>query len=57
MARRHPPRLYRVLVIARRRRRERIADLKLQAEFGWWDDYRRAHNLPADADPYAGGYF
>jgi hypothetical protein len=57
MARRHPPRLYRVLVIARRRRRERIADIERGSEFYWWDTYRRTYHLPADAYPYAGGYF
>jgi hypothetical protein len=58
MARRHPPRLYRVLLVARRRRRERIADIERGSEFYWWDTYRRDYRVfPDFTDPYAGGYF
>lgn len=50
-------RLFRVLDIARSRRY--LEELRRSAndEIRWWRDYKREHNLPADADPTAGDWF
>jgi len=51
------PRLRRVLAILRSQPALIYLRQCWNAEDREWTEYKRAHNLPDDADPYAGGYF
>lgn len=54
---RHSRRLRRVLDIARSQRALTYLRQLDNDEARRWADYKREHNLPADADPTAGDWF